>query len=394
MLKNAFIPRGAYWSSPFAKWQGSLSSFHSMKLAAQVGTSFLEDQAGLRERVDGVTLGMTVPQRRSFYGAPWLAGMLGLEGVTGPTVNQACATSARLAAMAALEVEAGARSCILNVACDRTSNGAHLYYPDPTGPGGRGEAEDWVWDNFNKDPHAGGAMLSTAENVAREAGISREEQDEMTLLRSEQYQRSLADDRAFQRRYMRSVEVGSRRKPRTLDGDEGIFPTTAEGLAKLRPVAEDGTVTFGSQTHPADGNAGLVVTTESIANELSPDGPRVQILSFGEARVGKGMMPMAVVPAARAALTRADISVGDCKTVNSHNPFAVNDVYFCREMGIDAKVMNQYGSPLVYGHPQGPTGLRAIIELIENLVEAGGGHGLFTGCAAGDSAMAVVVKVG
>jgi acetyl-CoA C-acetyltransferase len=71
----------------------------------------------------------------------------------------------------------------------------------------------------------------------------------------------------------------------------------------------------------------------------------------------------------------------------------VNDVYFCRETDTAPDKLNHYGSPLVYGHPQGPTGLRAIIELVEELVLAGGGHGLFTGCAAGDSAMALVVAV-
>ena len=83
----------------------------------------------------------------------------------------------------------------------------------------------------------------------------------------------------------------------------------------------------------------------------------------------------------------------DVKAVKTHNPFAVNDVYFAREMGIDVSAMNRYGSSLVWGHPQAPTGGRLIIELIEELVEAGGGYGLFTGCAAGDTALAVVVKV-
>ncbi|MHC4078302.1 MAG: thiolase family protein, partial [Planctomycetota bacterium] len=77
-----------------------------------------------------------------------------------------------------------------------------------------------------------------------------------------------------------------------------------------------------------------------------------------------------------------------------HNPFAVNDVYFCRETDIVPDQLNRFGSPLIYGHPQGPTGMRAIIELIEELAQAGGGYGLFSGCAAGDTAMATVLKVG
>jgi acetyl-CoA acetyltransferase len=81
------------------------------------------------------------------------------------------------------------------------------------------------------------------------------------------------------------------------------------------------------------------------------------------------------------------------KAIKTHNPFAVNDVYFAREMGIKKEAMNNYGSSLIWGHPQGPTGMRLVIELIEELTLLGGGYGLFTGCAAGDTAAAIVVKV-
>jgi acetyl-CoA acetyltransferase len=154
-------------------------------------------------------------------------------------------------------------------------------------------------------------------------------------------------------------------------------------------------VTFGAQTHPADGNAGMVVCTRERARELGRSGgPEIQLLAYGEARLGKGQMPAATVPAAREALERAGITLEGCKVIKSHNPFAVNDIYFARETGADLEAMNPYGSPLIYGHPQGPTGMRVVMELVETLVEAGGGHGLFTGCAAGDTAMALVVRVG
>jgi len=79
--------------------------------------------------------------------------------------------------------------------------------------------------------------------------------------------------------------------------------------------------------------------------------------------------------------------------VKTHNPFAVNDAFFCNKTGLAPEKMNRYGSSLIYGHPQAPTGLRGIIELIEELAIAGGGYGLFSGCAAGDTAMSIVLKV-
>jgi acetyl-CoA C-acetyltransferase len=104
-------------------------------------------------------------------------------------------------------------------------------------------------------------------------------------------------------------------------------------------------------------------------------------------------MPKAPVPAACAALAAANLDFGAVDAVTTHNPFAVNDIYFARQSGIPIEAMNAYGSSLVYGHPQAPTGARAIAELIETLRLRGGGIGLFTGCAAGDSGAAIVMRV-
>jgi acetyl-CoA acetyltransferase len=393
-LEQAYIPYGLWWSTPFCRWQGGLGREHSMKLAAASAASVLARKEVAPSVLDGLVLGITVPQKGGFYGAPWLAGMLGAPEITGPTISQACATSVALLASASRAIESGAHNCMLAVACDRTSNGPHFYYPDPAGMGGTGEAENPVLDNFSKDPWAKNAMIETAEKVAAAEGITREEQDEVALLRFQQYQESLADERSFQKRYMTGVEIKKGKKTSLVEEDEGIFPTTAEGLAGLRPVLEGGTVTFGSQTHPADGNAGIVVCAPEIVPKLAPNtNVSVRVLGFGEAREEKGFMPRAVVPAARKALAFCGLGIEDCEAVKTHNPFAVNDVYFCRETGVAAEKLNRYGSPLVYGHPQAPTGLRAIIELIEELAERGGGRGLFSGCAAGDTAMALVVEV-
>jgi acetyl-CoA acetyltransferase len=157
---------------------------------------------------------------------------------------------------------------------------------------------------------------------------------------------------------------------------------------------EGGTITFGGQTHPADGNAALLLTTAGRAAELSRDASiRVRLCGFGLARADLAYMPEATVPAAHAALAQANIEPTALDAVKTHNPFAINDIVFARAFGFPLERMNNYGCSLVWGHPQGPTALRSIIELIEELVVRGGGHGLFTGCAAGDSAMAVVIKV-
>ena len=397
-MAHAFIPYGQYWSTPFAKWQGSIAHLNSLRLAANTGKQALEARKFPLEKIDLGLLGHTNPQLGSFYGLPYVTGLMGLDHVAGPTVQQACATSARVLQMAAGEVADGSSRCALLITTDRCSNGPIVYYPDATAPGGTGHTERWVLDNFARDPYAGNAMIDTAENVVARFGVSTAEQNEVALARYVQYQDALANDRAFQRRYMVDVPItdaGFRKQTGLLSADEGIFATTAEGLAKLKPVKPGGTVTFGSQTHPADGNAGMIVTTREFAREVSTD-PKIQVelLGFGQARVEKGHMPMAVAPAALDALKNAGLTIKDVNAVKTHNPFAVNDIAFARATGFPLEKMNNYGCSLVWGHPQGPTGLRSVIELIEELVLRGGGVGLFGGCAAGDSGMALVLRVG
>ncbi len=391
---KAYLPAGGYWSSPFCKWQGSFAALHTVHFAADVTKKALAQREIPAEGFDTIVFGWSIPAKRIFYGGPWLAGLIGAPDITGPMVSQACATSAVSLSTAAQNVECGGSEATIVVLADKCSNGPHLYHPNPMAPGGKGDAEDWVWDNFSFDPWAKNSMIQTAENVAKESGIGREEMDALTLHRHSQYKKAL--ESGFHKRMMVApyeINPTGRRVIGKVEDDEGIFPTTAEGLAKLKPVLPEGTITFGTQTFPADGSAGLVVCSQERAKEWSREGDPVQVCSYGAARVEKGFMAKAVVPAAKRALDAAGIGINDCKVIKTHNPFAVNDLYFAREMGIDAESFNNYGSSLIYGHPQGPTGARLIAEGVEEARLEGGGYVLFAGCAAGDTAAAVVLKV-
>jgi acetyl-CoA acyltransferase len=398
MAYRAEIPYGAYWSTPFAKWQGSFANLHSIQFAAHVAKMELAKRDIDPATFDYGVLGTTVPQKAAFYGLPWLMGLIGSGKVGGPTINQACATGVRCLLAATQEIETDLASTALVATCDRVSNGPHIVYPDPSAPGGTAGHENWVLDNFGCDPLGGHAMIQTAENVARKYQISTAEQHDVVLRRVEQYGAALADDHAFQRRYMSLPfdvpRPDFKKSAGALAGDEGVVLSTAEGLGRLRPVLPEGTVTFGGQTHPADGSAAIVVATPERCRELSRDSNvRIRILGFGLARADLAHMPEATIPAAKQALDQAELSIGDMNAVKSHNPFSLNDIVFSRATGADLAAMNNYGCSLIWGHPQGPTGVRSVIELIEELVVRGGGRGLFQGCAAGDTAMAVVLDV-
>lgn len=397
---NAWIPYGCYWSTPFAKWQGSFANLHAMKFAAHVTKTEMRKRGIDPAVIDYGVLGWSVPQVACFYGLPWLTGMIGAKSAGGPSINQACATSVRCLLTAAEELAAKRSAIALVQCCDRLSNGPHLYYPNPRGPGGTGEAEDWVMDGFAAgDPLTGKAMVVTAENVAKRHGFTTDQQHEVVLMRQAQYALACANENDFQKRFMSlPFEVPDARFARVtgvLAGDEGITRSDSAGLGKLKPVTEGGTVTFGGQTHPADANAAMIVTTKEKARELSRNaGIGIRLAGFGQSRVELAYMPEATVPAAQQALQQAGVSMAEIDAVKTHNPFAVNDLYFSKATGYPLERINNFGCSLIYGHPQAPMGLRAIMELIEELAQKGGGKGLFTGCAAGDSAMALVVEVG
>jgi acetyl-CoA acetyltransferase len=359
----AYIDRA--WSSPFVRWQGPLADASSLDLAQEVTARALEGFD--LEAIDELVLGFTVPQFQSFYGAPTLAARLGLQ-VGGPMIMQACATS-----VACVHAAAAASGTRLVVTTDRTSNGPHIVYPAVKSPGGTPRSENWVLDNFGCDPNTGEGMLATAERVAAQGGFSKDEVDAVTARRWEQYEASLGD---FQSKWMIPV--------RDVATDWGVRPAPLSTLEGLKPVAPDGVVSYGSQTHPADGTAGMIVSSRPTD---------VRIVSSGFARVERGEMPKAPVPAAQVALEDAGLSIGDVDVIKTHNPFAVNDLWFARETGADLDAMNPYGCSLIYGHPQGPTGARGVVELIWALRERGGGRGLFTGCAAGDTGAALVIEV-
>jgi acetyl-CoA acetyltransferase len=395
MLSKAFIPYGGYYSTPFARWQGTLANENAITLGAETSARWLAEKKWDPKMFDYLILGITVGQPKMFYGGPWASALIGAVNIPGLLISQACSTGTTGVFQAAVGIETGMYGNCYTLFVDRCSNGPHTIWPNPPGPGGQVVSEDWVMDHFNLDPWGGTAMIQTAENVAKEAGISREQCDEVTLRRYEQYTDALKDDRAFQRRYMIPAEVKvSRKKSMALEADEGVMESTTEGLARLRPVLPEGVITFGSQTHPADGNCALVVTTAERAKELSSDAKvSIQVISYGYHRTKKAHMAMAVVPAAEMALRNANIAATDTAVIKTHNPFAANDVYMAAQMNIEVNGFNNYGSSLIYGHPQAPTAARLIIEGIEETVIKGGGYMLFSGCAAGDTAGALVLKI-
>jgi acetyl-CoA acetyltransferase len=249
-----------------------------------------------------------------------------------------------------------------------------------------------VWDNFGFDPATGGAMIATAGLMARKYRIDRKEVDELTAHRYRQYFE--AKSSGFLNRVLVPLEVLNvqGRSLGVVDEDAGVREVSLSALEGMREL--DTCITSGTQTHASDGMAVLLVTTAEKARELSPR-PEIDIrfIAKTEVRAGPSCMPEAPALAVQKLLDRTGLTMNDMAVTKNHNPFAVNDAIFAKALDYDWHKMNRTGCPLVWGHPQGPTLTRVLIEALEEAVDLGGGYVLVFGCAAGDVGIAAILKV-
>jgi acetyl-CoA acetyltransferase len=235
-------------------------------------------------------------------------------------------------------------------------------------------------------------MITAAGITARKYRTDRREVDDVAYHRYQQY--FDAKNSGFLERVMIPFDVLNvqGRPLGRVDDDYGVREITLDGLRAMREL--DTCVTGGTQTHASDGMSGLIVATEERARELSPR-PEIDIrfVAKTEVRTHPSLMPEAPAFAVQKLLDRTGLTMDDMAVVKNHNPFAVNDVIFAQLLDFDWRDMNNTGCPLVWGHPQGPTLTRVLIEGLEEAVDLGGGHVLIFGCAAGDVGIASVLKV-
>src|SRR3954463_4490505 len=185
-FESRYIPLEGAWSSPFVRWQGPAAELSSLDVAAQVTERALRER-GSGWEIDELVLGLTVPQRQSFYGAPTLAARLGLGAVTGPLIMQACATSVACVHAAA----AGGDGVRLVVVTDRTSNGPHVVYPSAGAAGGTPASESWGRDACGGVPNRGQGMLAPGERVPAGGEFSKAEVAAVPARRWAQYEDAL-----------------------------------------------------------------------------------------------------------------------------------------------------------------------------------------------------------
>ena len=391
MFPRARIPYGTWGSSYFPAWQMSaLAEVNIAQFAGESMNHILGKRKVPKDVLDYLVIGSTVPWHWKFWNAPLVASCLG-QRIPGFHMEQACATGLQATVLAASEVGAGSYDVVGVLTFDRTSDSPVGVFPERRAYE-RTHALSDVWDNFGFDPATGNAMINTAGLAARKYKIDRREVDELTMCRYEQYFR--AKESGFLDRVMFPLEVLNLQGKvmGRIDEDAGVRKINLDALRAMREL--DTCITGGTQTHASDGMACLLVCDDEKAKQLSPK-PEIEIrfVAKTELRTLPSMMPEAPALAVQKLLQRTGLSMDDMKVVKNHNPFAVNDAIFSKVLDYDWRKMNKTGCSLVWGHPQGPTLTRIIIESLEEAVDLGGGYVLIFGCAAGDVGIAAILKV-
>jgi acetyl-CoA acetyltransferase len=390
MFPRARIPYGTWGSSYFPAWQlSALAEVNIGQFAGEAMGRILGKRKVPKKHLEYLVIGSTVPWHWKFWNAPLVASCLG-HRIPGFHMEQACATGLQAVVVAAAEVEGG-YDVVGVLTFDRTSDSPVGVFPERRAYE-RTMALSDVWDNFGFDPATGNAMIATAGLAARKYKLDRREVDEITLCRYEQYFE--AKRSGFLDRVLVPLDVLNLqgRALGSIGDDLGVREISRGALRAMREL--DTCVTGGTQTHASDGMACLLVTSPERARELSSK-PEIVIefVAKTEVRTLPSMMPEAPALAVQKLLDRTGLKMSDMVVVKNHNPFAVNDAIFSKVFEYDWHKMNTTGCSLVWGHPQGPTLTRSLIEGLEEAVSLGGGHVLLFGCAAGDVGIAAILKV-
>ena len=235
-------------------------------------------------------------------------------------------------------------------------------------------------------------MGVTAENVAREFGISREQQDQTAL---ESHQRA---SRAIQAGYFKDqivpVTIKSRKGDIQFDTDEHVrHDATIDDMTKLKPVftKENGTVTAGNASGLNDAGAALVLMERAVAEKRGLK-PLARLVSYGHAGVDPKIMGIGPVPATRKALDRAGLSVNDLDVIEANEAFAAQACAVTKELGLDPAKVNPNGSGISLGHPIGATGALITVKALHELQRIGGRYALVTMCIGGGQGIAAVFE--
>ncbi|RIJ37270.1 acetyl-CoA C-acyltransferase [Pontibacter oryzae] len=343
------------------------------------------------KRVDDLIVGNAVPEAEQGLQIGRMISLLALPmSVSGMTVNRYCGSGVETIAIAANRIAAGMADCIV-------AGGTESMSMVPTA--GWKTVPNYKIAKNNPDWYL--SMGLTAEAVANDYKVSREDQDEFAF---KSHQKAL---NAIEKGYFKDqivpitieetyLDENGKKKTKSyvVDTDEGPrADTSLERLAKLKPVfAAGGTVTAGNSSQTSDGAAFVIVMSERMVKELNLE-PIARLVSYGTGGVDPRIMGMGPIAAVPKALKQAGMTLNDIDLIEMNEAFAAQSIAVMRHLDFDPEKLNINGGAIALGHPLGCSGAKLSVQLFSDLRRTGGKHGIVTACVGGGQGVAGVFEL-
>ena len=392
MSKQAYIIKGfrtAVGKAP----KGSLRFTRPDVMAATVIEKLMAAVPQLdKNRIDDLIVGNAMPEAEQGLNIARLISLMGLntDQVPGVTVNRYCASGSEAIAIASAKIQAGMADCIIAGGTESMS-----YIP----MGGYKPVPESDMAKSNPDYYWG--MGYTAEEVANQFKISREEQDQFSFDSHQKALRANAEGRFKDQIVPIPVEynyLDENQKMQTkkydFTVDEGPRKDTSlEGLAKLRPVfANGGSVTAGNSSQMSDGAAFVIVMSEEMVKELGLE-PEARLVAYAAAGVEPRIMGIGPVKAIPKALKQAGMQLKDIELIELNEAFASQAIAVTRELGLNPDIVNVNGGAIALGHPLGCTGAKLSVQLFDEMKRRGNKYGIVSMCVGTGQGAAGIYEV-
>jgi len=376
--------------TPFTDVGGEFKDINPIDLGvfaarAAIAKAGLEDRTAL---IDHVIMGNAQhTSLDSHYGARHVGLKAGIPWSSRAfTVNRICWSGGEALTLAAKELITGDSRLVLAGGYESTSQSPYVIYGAAFGfPYMAGPRAYFLFKDGLKDTYTNCDMMDTAENLARRYGITREEVDQLAL--ESQMKAVAAKANGNLAKEITPVQLQSGRGVTIVEHDSHPRPdTTPEVLARMIPVKPNGVTTAANASGIVDGGAAMILTTEEYAKELGIE-PIAEFVSWAVAGVDPNYMGIGPVPAIRAALDRADLSIDQIDHLEINEAFGAQYLAVEKELGLDRKKVNRWGGAIALGHPLGATGARLTTSLIYQ-----GGLGISSACIGGGQGGALIIN--
>lgn len=390
MKQNAYIVTG-FRSAVGKAGKGGFRFYRPDDLAADVIKHLMASVPQLdKERVDDVIVGNATPEAEQGLNVGRMISLMGLntDKVPGMTVNRYCSSGLETIAIATAKIEAGMAECIIAGGVESMSVMAMGGWRIVPNPKVGKENPNWYW-----------GMGLTAEAVAQQYKVSREEQDAFALHSHEKAIAAIKSGRfkddivPVNIEYIFLDENEKRQvKNYTVDTDEGPRASTIEALAGLKPVfANGGSVTAGNSSQTSDGAAFVLVMSERMVKELNLE-PFARLASYAVVGVEPRIMGIGPVDAIPKAIKAAGLTQNDINLVELNEAFASQSLAVIRETGLNPELVNVNGGAIALGHPLGCTGAKLTVQIMNELKKRDQKYGVVTMCVGTGQGAAGVIE--